>query len=165
MYVQIAILFCSVFLSFLGALTSQNNDNMCLGHAVQITSGTDHMAHEMGGKIVRKGTQIHQESMTRTSPRKDMRKSNACLESVSEINQKWCPKGWAYICSLPLCAAVAALALQSSSRCKKCCQRAPKMTMKWQKWLQNTVHGRASVSKTMQKSKNLARRTARSALN
>ena len=68
---------------------------MCLDHAcaVQITSGTDHMAHEMGGKIVRKGTQIHQESMTRTSPRKDMKKSGACLENVSKMCQKWCPKG------------------------------------------------------------------------
>ena len=92
MYFQIAILFCSVFLSFLGALKSQN---MCLGHAcaVQITSGTDHMAHEMGGQIVRKGTQIHQESMTRTSPRKDMDKSGACLENVSNMCQKWSPKG------------------------------------------------------------------------
>ena len=65
----------------------------------------------------------------------------------------------------PLAPPVAALALQSSSWCKKCCQRAPKMTMKWQKWLQKTLHGRKSVSKMMQKSKNLARRTARSALN
>ena len=83
------------------ALKSQN---MCLGHAcaVQITSGTDHMAHVIGGKIVRKGTQIHQESMTRTLLRKDMKKSGACLENVSNTCQKWCPKGWVYFCISPL---------------------------------------------------------------
>ena len=61
-----------------------------LGHAcaVQITSGTDHMAHEMGRQIVRKGTQRHQESMTRTSPRKDMTESGACLENVSTMVSK-----------------------------------------------------------------------------
>ena len=57
---------------------------MCLGHAcaVQITSGTDHMAHEMGGQIVRKATQLHQESMTRTSLRKDLEKKGARLENA-----------------------------------------------------------------------------------
>ena len=46
---------------FFRALRTQN---MCLGHAcaVQITSGTDHMEHEMDAKVVRKGTQIHQEA-------------------------------------------------------------------------------------------------------
>ena len=83
---------------------------MCLGRAcaVQITSGTDHMAHEMGGKIVRKGTQIHQESMTRTSPRKDIEKSGARLENLRNMCPKLFPKGWFYI-------SVAALALQSIS--------------------------------------------------
>ena len=62
---------------------------MCLGPAcaVQITSGTDHMAHVIGGNIVRKGTQIHQESMTRTSPRKDMKKSGACLETIENVSK------------------------------------------------------------------------------
>ena len=66
---------------------------MCLGYAcaVQITSGTNDMAHEMGGKLVIKGTQIHQESMTRTSLRKDMEKSGARLENVSKMWQKWFP--------------------------------------------------------------------------
>ena len=92
MYSQIAIIFCSVFLSFLGALNSQS---MCLGHAnaVQITSGIDHMANIMGEKIVRKGTQIHQDNMTRTSHQKDMETSAAYLENVSKMCQKWCRKG------------------------------------------------------------------------
>ena len=66
------------------ALRSQN---MCLGHAyaVQITSGTDHMELEINAEVLRKGTQIHQESMTRTSPRKDMEKSGACLENVLKL--------------------------------------------------------------------------------
>ena len=93
MYLQIAILFCSVFLSFLGALKSQN---MCLGHAcaVQITLGTNHMAHDKGGQRFSQGTQIHEESMTRTSLLKDMRKSGTRLDKYQkQMSPKWFPKG------------------------------------------------------------------------
>ena len=54
--------------------------------ALQITSGTNHMAHVIGGKIVRKGTQIHQESMTRTSPRKDMKKVVHVLKMCQKVS-------------------------------------------------------------------------------
>ena len=60
---------------------------MCLGHAcaVQITSGTDHMEREMGAKVVRKGIQILQESMTRTSPGEDIEKSGARLGNIKNL--------------------------------------------------------------------------------
>ena len=114
MYLQIAILFFYVFLSFLGALRSQN---MCLGHtcAVQITSGTDHMAHVIGGKIVRKGTQIHQESMTRTSPRKDMKKVALVLNMCQKCVTNGVQKNAFIFAFCRLAPPVAALALQSSS--------------------------------------------------
>ena len=90
---------------------------MCLGHAcaVQITSGTDHMAHEMGGKIVRKGTQIHQESMTRTSPRKDMKKVTHVLKMCQNCVNNYVHKGGFIFAFCLLAPRVAALALQSSS--------------------------------------------------
>ena len=90
---------------------------MCLGHAcaVQITSGTDHMAHEMGGKIVRKGTQIHQESMTRTSPRKDMKKVALVLKLCQKCVKSGVQKGAFIFAFCPLAPPVAALELQSSS--------------------------------------------------
>ena len=67
---------------------------MCLSHAcaVQITSGTDRMEHEMAAKVFRKGTQMHQESMTRTSPRKDIGKSGPCLEVIRNACSKRYPK-------------------------------------------------------------------------
>ena len=90
---------------------------MCLGHAcgVQITSGTDYMAHEMGAKIIRKGTQIHQESMTRTSPRKDMKKGAHVLNMCQKGVKNGVPKGDFIFAFCLLAPPVAALALQSSS--------------------------------------------------
>ena len=90
---------------------------MCLGHAsaVQITSGTDHMAHEMGGQIVRKGTQIHQESMTRTSPRKDMTKVAHVLKMCQKNVKHGLQKSGFIFAFCPLAPPVAALALQTSS--------------------------------------------------
>ena len=42
------------------------------------------MAHAIGGRVFRKGTQIHQESMTRTSPRKNMKKVAHILKIAQE---------------------------------------------------------------------------------
>ena len=53
--------------------------------AVQITSVTDHMEHGTGAKAFRKGTHIHQESMTTTSPRKDIEKSSPRLENIVHL--------------------------------------------------------------------------------
>ena len=76
------------FLLFRSAQKSEHVFGPCLC-AVQTTSGTDHMAHEMGGKIVRKGTQIHQESMTRTSPRKDIEKCGPRLDNLRNQCPTW----------------------------------------------------------------------------
>ena len=73
------------------------------------------MAHEMGGKIVRKGTQIHQESMTRTSPRKDMEKVVHVLKMCQKGVKNDVQKGDFIFAFCLLAPPVAALALQSGS--------------------------------------------------
>ena len=73
------------------------------------------MAHEVGGKIVRKGTQIHQESMTRTSPRKDMKKVALVLKMCQKGVKSGVHKGEEIIAFCPLAPPGAALALQSIS--------------------------------------------------
>ena len=102
---------------------------MCLGYAcaVQIVSGTDHMEHDMGAKIFRKCTQIHQESMTGTSPRKYIEQT-VHVSKISEICiQSGLQMGGSIFAFSLLAPPVATLALQSISWCKKCSQRAPKI--------------------------------------
>ena len=99
---------------FFRALRTQN---MCLGHAcaVQITSGTDHMEHEMDAKVVRKGTQIHQEAWLEHRLEKTLKK----VVHVLEMSEMCVPNGFQkseFIFALcPLAPLVAPLALQSVS--------------------------------------------------
>ena len=67
--------------------SARKSEHVCLGHAcaVQITSGTNHLEHEMGAKVLRKGSHIHRESMIRTSPRKYIEQICALLRNTTNF--------------------------------------------------------------------------------